>query len=128
MPIDRPDHVLIGPHRFSIRWDQNELLRMARAGAGDCFGQSEMAGMTIVISPDRSFTGMQETLLHEILHCLIWEAGISIPENPEADENDREEKLVGQFSGILLDCIKRNPQVFDWLDLKEERVDAETSG
>lgn len=119
MSIERPDHVWIGPHKFTIVWSQQDLLRVARSGAGDRLGQSEMDVMQITVSPERAFTGQQETLLHEILHCLIWEAGIAIPENPEADGDEREEKLVGQMSGILLDCIKRNPHVFDWLDLKE---------
>ena len=120
MTIERPDHVWIGPHRVSIVYDQHHILMLARAGAGDRFGESDMTNMVITVSPDRAFSGMQETLLHEILHFLLWEGGISIPEDPEANEHDREEKFVGQMSGILLDCIKRNPHVFDWLDLAEE--------
>lgn len=58
---------------------------------------------------------MQETLLHEVLHALIWEAGITVPEDKEASEDDREEKLVGQMSGVLLDCLKRNPHIVAWL-------------
>lgn len=119
MPIERPDHVWIGPHSFSIHYDQQYFLNLVRSGASDRFGESNMADMSIIVSDARAFTGMQETLLHEILHCLIWQAGISIPEDDDANEHEREEKLVGQMSGILLDCIKRNPQVFDWLDLKE---------
>lgn len=119
MPIERPDHVWIGPHKFRIYYDQQYFLNLVRSGASDRFGESNMGDMTIIVSDARAFTGMQETVLHEILHCLIWQAGIDIPEDPAEDEHKREEKLVGQMSGILLDCIKRNPQVFDWLDLKE---------
>lgn len=119
MPIERPDHVLIGPHKFTIHYDQQYFLDLARSSGSDRFGESSMANMTIVVSDARAFTGLQETLLHEILHCLIWQAGITIPEDDDASGDEREETLVGQMSGILLDCIKRNPHVFDWLDLKE---------
>jgi hypothetical protein len=110
-----PDHVWIGSHRFSIEYGQDYFLSLVRAGGSDRFGESNMASMTIRVSDARSFTGMQETLLHEILHCLIWQAGIDIPEDPEKNCHEREEKLVGQMSGILLDCLKRNPFVFEWL-------------
>ncbi len=119
MFIERPAYVDIGPHRFTIHYDQQYFLDLARSGGRDRFGETSMANMTMIISPARAFTGMQETLLHEILHALIWQAGITIPENPDASGDEREETLVGQMSGILLDCIKRNPHVFDWLDLKE---------
>src|SRR5687767_1510677 len=85
MPTKRPDHVWIGPHKFTIYYDQQYFLDLVRAGASDRFGESNMASMQILVSDARAFTGMQETLLHEILHCLVWQAGITIPENPEAD-------------------------------------------
>lgn len=116
----RPDHVWIGPHKFSIQYGQQYFLDLVRAGASDRFGESNMASMTILVSDARAFTGMQETLIHEILHCLIWQAGIDVPENPEANGHEREEKLVGQLSGILLDCLKRNPHVFAWLRMEDD--------
>lgn len=120
MSIERPGYVWIGPHKFTIHYDQQYSLDLTRTGGVDRFGETSMANMTIVVSNARAFTGMQETILHEILHALIWQAGIDVPENPDASGHEREEKLVGQLSGVLLDCIKRNPQVFDWLDLKDQ--------
>lgn len=112
---ERPTFVLIGPHRFAISYDQHYFLNMARSGAGDMFGESSMADMIIRVSDARALSGMKETLLHEVIHCLIWEAGISIPENPEEDAHKREEKLVGQLSGIFLDVLRRNLQLVEWL-------------
>lgn len=115
MSAVRPDYVLIGPHEFQITWSQSEMLRHSRSSGQDRFGQTEIPIQLITVGDDRPLSGMQETLLHEILHALVWEASISVPENPEASEEDREEKLVGQLSGVLLDCLQRNPQVVCWL-------------
>ena len=115
MAAARPDYVLIGPHEFEIVWSQSEMLRHARNSRQDRLGQTEIPIQLITIEDGRPRSGMQETLLHEILHALIWEAGITVPENPEASEQDREEKLVGQLSGVLLDCLQRNPLVVSWL-------------
>lgn len=115
MTAPRPDYVLIGPHEFEIVWSQSELLRHARNSGQDRLGQTEIPIQVMTIGDDRPLSGMQETLLHEILHALIWEANITVPENPKASEDDREEKLVGQLSGVLLDCLQRNPLVANWL-------------
>lgn len=91
------------------------MLRHARNSGQDRMGQTEIPIQLITIAEDRPRSGVQETLLHEILHALIWEAGISVPENPEETAENREEKLVGQLSGVLLDCLQRNPLVVNWL-------------
>lgn len=116
----RPSYVLIGPHSFEIRWSHREMVRHSRNGGEDRFAQTEIGEQIITIGDDRPLSGMQESLVHEILHALIWEACIAVPENPEADGNEREEKLVGQLSGVVLDCLKRNPHVFAWVALDAE--------
>lgn len=115
MPALKPDRVLIGPHEFRIEWSQSEMLRHARNSGQDRFAQTEIPIQLITIGDDRPLSGMQESLIHEILHALIWQACISVPENPEETHENREEKLVGQLSGVLLDCLQRNPLVVNWL-------------
>jgi hypothetical protein len=116
----RPEYVLIGPHRFEIRWSHREMTRHSRNAGEDRFAQTEIGEQIITISDDRPLSGTQESLVHEILHALIWEACIAVPENPEADHDEREEKLVGQLSGVVLDCLKRNPHVWAWVTADAE--------
>lgn len=115
MVASKPDSVTIGPHDFQIIWSGTEMTRHARNSGEDRMGQTEIPLQLITIGDDRPRSGMQETLLHEILHAVIWEACITVPENPEETAENREEKLVGQLSGVLLDCLQRNPLVVNWL-------------
>lgn len=95
------------------------MLRHVREAQEDRLAQTETPILVITVDDQRPLSQLQESLLHEILHCLIWQANISVPERKKDSHHEREETLVGQLSGILLDCIQRNPHVFDWLDLKE---------
>lgn len=51
-----------------------------------------------------------ETLLHEILHCVTESAGI----NAELGEAE-EEKLVRRVAPLLLDVLRRNPDLVAYL-------------
>lgn len=96
------------------------MVRLSRSAGEDRFAQTEIGEQLITVADDRPLSGMQESLVHEILHALIWEACIAVPERPEDSHDEREEKLVGQLSGVLLDCVKRNPHVFAWVALDAE--------
>jgi len=56
----------------------------------------------IYLSENYGVQTMKETLLHEVLHAILWQLRI------EFKTEDREEKFVGLLSPILYQVIKEN--------------------
>lgn len=119
---DRPRDIKVGPFVFNIVWDGAELRRLDRIDGRDSFGMTLMDRQRIVIEDARPLQALQNTLLHEILHAVVWTYDIPMPYQDE--EHKMEESFICRFDSPFLLLMKENPQVFAWLVLKTEDVDA----
>jgi len=99
-----PDHVLIGPYRYSIH-----LTQQVKPKAEGRIGRIMFRKLRIEISNRVSVGRQQETLLHEILHGL-WET-VGLPDG----EKTSDESVIKSLSPILLDTLRRNPDVLAYL-------------
>jgi hypothetical protein len=116
----RPDSVKVGPFVFNIVWNGAELRRLDRIDGRDSFGMTLMDRHRIVIEDARPLSALQNTLLHEILHALVWTYDVPMPY--QDDEHKMEEAFVCRFDSPFLLLMKDNPEVFAWLLTEDEHA------
>lgn len=96
--LTRPKSILIGPHTFTIEWSDT---------IDDC---GTMAGhdLAIQVSSKLPASLAKETLLHEILHAILYLNG-------NVEEPLDEERIVQGLGAGLLAVFSENPVVVDYL-------------
>jgi hypothetical protein len=101
-----PKTVRIGPAKWKIRLaDLPEL--------DDKLGLTMSRHSTIVIHENQSAAAMRDTVVHEILHAVLVDAGISIALGIDHDD---EERMVRLLAPALLGVFFRdNPQLVTFL-------------
>lgn len=94
-----PKNIRIGPFDYEISYGTTI------EGRGHTLSEQ----MKILISEGMTLQSEQETLLHEILHCCWWVAGL--------DDDKNEEAVVTGMSPVLYDTLTRreNKTVKLWL-------------
>lgn len=102
--MDLPDRVQIGPYSFHIE------LNKEVNDAGNSWGRIMYDSQRIFIDPAVERTKIAESLLHEILHGVLHVSGYRL---------DDEEKFVLGTSTILLDTMRRNPDVVEFLMIQD---------
>lgn len=119
--VKRPESIKLGSHTWTIEFDEHELVRTSRLDGTDKHGICLHSEHRIIIEDRRPLTAMQETLVHEILHACVWTGRILFVIADCKEEDDSvEERVVASLSGILLDALKENPEVFAWIYTDEE--------
>lgn len=61
---------------------------------------------TIHYDPEQTLPVLRETILHEMLHCILEHTGV------DAEEH---EALIRSISPLLLEALRRNPELVEWL-------------
>ena len=116
----RPTRVKVGHQWFRIQW-LNEH-KWKRGGFDpDNMGESQwctgiLAVKTTADGEAMSFAGLQEILLHEILH-MVYECA-SVGAMGTLKEEDLEEAVVKHMTVPLLQVVQDNAKVFEWLTLR----------
>ena len=101
-----PSHVQVGPMRYSLKVDQaavNETSPIA-------FGRTRNRQQSIVLSEGQGPDQEADTVLHETLHACFMVAGIN---NRMSDT--LEEETINSLSPLLLDTLRRNPELVAYL-------------
>ena len=112
----RPDYVDIGPHRIAVVWDAARAMRMMRDASDHRWGEFDTYANEIRIDPGLAPMRQRETLLHELFHPLIKDAGgLRLPEKMPEDDGDREHLFINVIECGLLDILRSNPHVLAWL-------------
>ena len=84
--------VEIGGHTFTVKHREMD----------DLCGKVERPELTIYIDNTKPESIQQETLLHEILHCIKWLAGT------ERKDDEKDERDVQAESHLLFQVLKSN--------------------
>lgn len=109
-PAPLPETIDAGPYTFEVSTDESDFLRMCRQMRADLYGATDFPNLRIIISADVAPAKQRNTILHELLHVVI--------DTTNADENldgEAEEALVQRLSPLLLDTLRRNPQLVTFL-------------
>jgi hypothetical protein len=100
-----PRNVKIGPFKYALRWS----VRVPEQEHGPLYGYCDNDEQIIYCRR----TGVHhdqiaDTLMHEILHAALHVGRTNLTEN-------QEEKVVAALAPLLLDILRRNPQVLAYL-------------
>jgi hypothetical protein len=102
--------IQVGPHNFSVEFNEDAINRLSLDRQNDLIGHLERRSQTITIRPGLGVDLSAETLLHEVLHACFGMVGLS-----GIDERLTEEDVIERLSPILLDTLRRNPHLVRFL-------------
>lgn len=112
-----PESVKVGPHTYSVGNDDRELRIAGREMDADLIGHSDHVHLRITVESGLAHSLEQETVLHEVLHCVFSITNLADELN-EKDEGN-EEKFIQRISPLLLQVIQENPELMRYLYEKE---------
>lgn len=101
-----PGSLVLGAHVYEIRWDK-DTARLLRDE--DSRGDSRPDQLTIRIDTDRPHSAVAETLLHKALHCAWNHTALGL------DLEEDEERIVTALSPLVIELLRRNPDVVAYL-------------
>jgi Zn-dependent peptidase ImmA (M78 family) len=95
-----PASVMVGPYRYKVVVDDARI-------PPDLYGLCDKGKHTISLHPDQSAVRLRSTLVHELLHALCDLTGV--------DDDKAEERIVTVLAPALLEVLRKNPRLVDWL-------------
>ena len=90
-------------------WDIKEDANVANEG--QCLGTTHTKSSTLFIDPDQPLQGKEITLLHEMIHAILWQCGLDKDLGIQL-----EEKVANLLSFSLRQIIQDN----DFLNINIE--------
>ena len=108
MPI--PKQVQVGPFTYSVTVDQAAIDRAGQEMSNIPWATTEHRKGKMVVSPGLEANQERDTMLHEVLHACIHAIGLNAYQ-----KKDEQEQLVRSLTPILLDTLRRNPDLVEYL-------------
>lgn len=105
-----PATVTVGPYRISVVCTQAAIDRASMECSSELAGHFDSSAQQIRLAPDLAPDIMAESLLHEVLHAVAEAAG-----KPLGRSSDEEERMISALAPGLLDTLRRNPDVVNYL-------------
>lgn len=84
-------------------WEVEENKKITTEG--NCFGSTHTVTQSIYIEPDLPEQKKWQTLLHEVMHAVYWQCGLTKDKNIQADV---EEKIIHALSMGMYQVLKDN--------------------
>lgn len=106
--MKRPSKIRILNHDFKINWIAGPEARRIDTEYGSMCHVTQI----IQINCDRSLQAQADTLLHEIIHAIVFFMGLEDMTEKLKDDED----VVGRISTCLCTVWLHNPKVIRWLD------------
>lgn len=94
-----PPRIFVGPHTYEVVY---------ASGMTD-FGNTNTRTQRILLADDQSPGALRDTVLHEVLHCVVDLAGFS------QEWEDKEEGIVNRLTPVLLQVLRGNPKLVAYL-------------
>jgi|688.fasta_scaffold478306_2 hypothetical protein len=111
MSQKKPKDVQVGPFTFTIKSDKASMdSARGRFESLDAIGFMSIHEQTIFIDPELQGDINIDTLLHEILHAIFEVVGLK-----NHFEEKEEEQIIAAMSPTLLDTLRRNVEVTDYI-------------
>lgn len=108
-----PAAIIVGPFTYALLFDRAKIDAASVAKGDELEGSTQPHRLEILVAPDLPAERAQEVTLHETLHAIIDASGL-LP-TLERWAPDAEEVVVGALSPLLLDTLRRNPDLLGWL-------------
>jgi hypothetical protein len=105
--MEIPESVQIGPYRYAVKADADELMRYEHRQMSSVWGCIRWKEMDILLDPAADNQRLRETLLHEIIHGCNDVAGTGGLTD--------EERFTTALAPTLLDTLRRNPALVSYL-------------
>ena len=101
-----PDHIQVGPMCYSLAVNQAAINAINPELQGRTTHRNQSIVLAEGIGPDQE----ADTVLHELLHACLSVSGAA---NKVSD--GLQEELVAAITPLLLDVLRRNPQLVAYL-------------
>ena len=111
--MDLPEHVQVGPYRYTIVCDDTEHARAVRDHGYDVYGATSHRQQRIVLTPDCAPDVQTVTLAHELMHAIMFASGADTV--LAGYDDGLEERLIQQTSPVLVQVLRDNPTLAAWL-------------
>lgn len=120
MNQDVPTSVRIGAFTFNVDVDQAYIDREAARRGQELSGISEFETQKITVGEHQGPDITADTVLHEILHMCLRSTTVDINDEVAREAvDDVEERVINALTGVLLDTLRRNPDMARYLLGKE---------
>lgn len=110
---DLPAHIQIGPWTCAVVSDNAEINARSNEEEADLVGHWSPRALTITLRPDIARDVLAETVLHETLHGILDQIGVRSELGAEDTEG-----VVIRLAPLLLDVLRRNPQLVAYLTVQ----------
>lgn len=100
-----PKVIFIGPHDYAVSMSKKKI-------DPNLFGETDNTNSEIHVHPNQSLQNKRDTLIHEILHAILFASGAKRVLGWSAE---REEKVIRLLSPWLLAVLQDNPDLIDYL-------------
>lgn len=104
-----PKVIHVGPIRYAVVFAEHAIAVVERGDADRLYAHHDPRKQQITVDPDQGPDQLADSLLHEVLHACVAVTGI------DETLGDKEETVVRSLSTCLLDVIRRNPRLVEWL-------------
>lgn len=106
-----PNSVQVGPVKVAVIHDELDSRRKyMQWDDTDSLGFFSAKHQYIVLDSDLPKDCMADTLVHEVMHAMFFQAG-----GRAHWDMEEEEKFVSMLSGPLTDTLKRNPELVKYI-------------
>lgn len=107
-PEPMPERIQVGPFAFTVTWAALDVAKMRHDRADGRLAQTDTSNLKITIDADLPPGQVRDSVLHEALHAIVYTAG-------GWSKNLSEEDAISRFGSLLLDTLRRNPQLVAFL-------------
>lgn len=105
-----PTTIIVGPYEYTVRLDKDRIEELEKESGDELYGMTTHNLLEIAVHPHMHNTLIKETLLHEVLHAVLYVTGIS-----HGMSDDDEEQLIRSLSPCLFMLLRDNPGLVDCL-------------
>lgn len=105
---ERPSEVWVGAKRYSIEYDHDKLMIHCGENRKDLLGVSNHQHQRILIDDASAEQTIRDTLWHEILHCIWWDAHMN-------DLEMNQEDIIGLLTPRTILMMRVNPDVMSYV-------------
>lgn len=105
MKLKLPAVIRIGNHPYRVKASKGPIDGRSE---GNLLGRSTYRDSLIEVDVTTSASQVRDTLLHEVLHSVLYEA-------PHGLNHAKEERVVQALTGTLLGVLRSNPEFLEFL-------------
>ena len=99
-----PVNVVVGPYTYTVSVSGERICELEKESKDELYGVTVHGSLEIVLQPNVADMVMRETLMHEVLHTVLYNTGLS-----DRMTEKTEEHLVRALSPALFMLLRNNP-------------------